>query len=159
MIRRVVLMMVFVVFLSLGAQGTADASAGRLIIPKTNTNATIIKVPVVKGQLRMGHRLQGAVYTWNHGDPPCDPLGTTVYTGHAWRAGKGVADKWGSLKKGNLINVSGCTFKVTSRQYRSAKRSIRPLFRVDGPPRIVLITCKANNYSKRTLVFARLVDN
>lgn len=158
MIRRVVLVVALVASLSLGVQGTADAAAGRLIIPKTNTNATIIKVPVVKGQLRMGNRLQGTVYTWNHGDPPCDPLGTTVYAGHAWRAGNGVADRWGSLAKGNRIKVAGCSFKVTSKQYWSAKRSIRPLFRVDGPPRVVLITCKADDYSKRTIVFAKMVN-
>jgi sortase (surface protein transpeptidase) len=157
MIRRVVLMVALVASLSLGAQGAADAAAGRLIIPKTHTNAAIIKVPVAKGQLQMGNRLQGTVYTWNHGDPPCDPLGTTVYAGHAWRAGNGVADHWGGLKKGNLIKVGGCTFKVTSKQYWSAKRSVSPLFRVDGPPRVVLITCKADDYAKRTIVFARMV--
>ena len=36
------------------------------------------------GTLAVGSRLNGAVYTWSKGDPPCDPNGSTVYAGHAW---------------------------------------------------------------------------
>ena len=98
------------------------------------------------------------VYTWKHGDPPCDPTGTTVYAGHAWRDGDGVADRWGELRRGDIIRVAGCRFKVTKRQYWSAKRKIGHLYRVDGPPRIVLIGCKPDDYSKRTMVFAKLIE-
>lgn len=127
-------------------------------IAKTGTHARIIKVPRRSdGQLMVGNDITQAVYTWDKGDPPCDSSGRTVYFGHAWRAGEGTADHWNRLVKGNVIKVGGCKFKVTRREYWSGKRSIAPLFRVGGAPQIVLFGCKADDYSKRILVFARLV--
>lgn len=157
MIRKSALSVAFALVLSLGVQSSADAASGRLVIPKTDTNAKIVKVPVKDGQLKVGKRLQGTVYTWKKGDPPCDPMGTTVYAGHAWRGGDGVADRWGRLRKGDIIRVAGCRFKVTKRRYWSKDRKIDHLFRVDGPPRIVLIACKDDDYSKRTMVFAKMI--
>ena len=138
--------------------GAAEA-AGRemLVIGKTGTHAQVVKVPVRKGQLVVGREPRHTVYTWNHGDPPCDPLGTTVYAGHAWRAGPGVANRWGSLRPGDRFSVGGCAFRVTKVATWSATRSIKGLFRVDGPPRVVLISCQPGDYSRRTMVFARKV--
>ena len=76
-------------------QGAAHAAPDRLTIGRTGTDAAIIKVPARNGTLAVGNQLRGAVYTWSQGDPPCDPTGSTVYAGHAWRAGNGVADRWG----------------------------------------------------------------
>ncbi len=151
------LVVAFVVSVALGGQGAAGAASGRIEAPVIGMDAPIVKVGLKNGGLAIGGNVH-AVYTWRHGDSPCDPLGTTVYAGHAWRSGDGVADRWGSLKKGSLIKVSGCKFRVTKRAYWSAKRSIKPLFRVDGPPRIVLIGCKPDDYSKRTMVFARMIS-
>lgn len=159
MSRRAALVSAFVVLLVLTGQGAASAAPGRLDIPKLGVSAQIIKVGLTSsGSLAVGNRLRGTVYTWRHGDPPCDATGTTVYAGHAWRAGNGVADRWGSLRRGDRIRVAGCTFKVTRREFWSANRSMRPLFTVGGPPRIVLIGCKADDYAKRTVVFARKVN-
>ena len=159
MIRRVALAAVFVVLLVLTGQGAANAAPGRLDIPKLGVSAQIIKVGLTSGgSLAVGNRLRGTVYTWRHGDPPCDATGTTVYAGHAWRAGNGVADRWGSLRRGDRIRVAGCTFQVTRREFWSATRSMRSLFTVGGPPRIVLIGCKADDYARRTVVFARKVN-
>lgn len=126
-----------------------------MTISKTHTSAHIVRVPMKNGQLQVGDSLQGTVYTWNQGDPPCDPTGQSVYFGHAWRAGHGTADHWNRLTKGSVVRVAGCRFKVTHREYWSSNRSIAPLFRVGGPARIVLFACKADDYSKRILVFAR----
>lgn len=158
MIRRFVLLIALVACMLVPGQGAADAAAGRLSIPKIGVKAKIVKVPVKHGRLMIGHALRGVVYTPKNGDPPCDPMGSTLYAGHAWRAGNGVADKWGSLKKGDLITVAGCKFRVTKKEYWSDKRSIRPLSRPDGPPRVVLYGCKADDYSKATVVFARKVN-
>lgn len=158
MVRRVALVAAFVVLLTITGQGAASAAPGRLDIPKIGVSAQIVKVGLTStGSLKVGDRLQGTVYTWRKGDPPCDPSGTTVYAGHAWRAGDGVADRWGSLRPGNRIHVSGCTFKVTRKEFWSAKRSMRHLFTVGGPPRIVLISCKADDYAKRVVIFARKI--
>ncbi|WP_418061439.1 class F sortase [Pimelobacter simplex] len=139
------------------ARPAARAASSRLVIPRTATDAKVVTVPVRKGQLAVGRELTGTVYTWNQGDPPCDPLGTTVYAGHAWRAGAGVADRWGTLRPGDRFRVGGCSFRVTKVAHWPATRSVKGLFRVDGAPRVVLIACKPGDYSQRTMVFARKI--
>lgn len=157
MIRRALALTMLCLSLVVTGQGGAEASEGRVTIAKTHTNARIVKVPVKNGQLQVGSSLQGTVYTWNQGDPPCDPTGRTVYFGHAWRSGNGTADHWGSLRKGNVIRVAGCKFKVTRKEYWSSSKKITSLFRVGGAPQIVLFACKADDYSKRILIFAKKV--
>lgn len=139
----------------LAGQGVAHAAPDRLQIARTGTDATVIRVPARNDTLAVGSRLRGAVYTWSKGDPPCDPTGSTVYAGHAWRAGNGVADRWGRLRRGDVIKVGGCRFEVTRREYWPAKRRMGSLYSVSGPARIVLVGCKPDDYSRRTVVFAR----
>jgi len=137
-------------------QGAALAAApDRLTIARTGTDAVVVEVASRGDTLAVGSRLRGTVYTWSKGDPPCDPSGSTVYAGHAWRAGHGVADRWGQLRPGDRIKVAGCRFEVTRREYWPARRRMGHLYSVSGPPRIVLVGCKADDYSKRTVVFAR----
>ena len=138
-------------------QGAAHAAPDRLQIARTGTDAAIVEVGARNNTLAVGSRLNGAVYTWAKGDPPCDPTGSTVYAGHAWRAGHGVADRWGQLRRGDVIKVAGCRFEVTSREFWSAKRPMGSLYSVSGPARIVLVGCKADDYSRRTVVFARKI--
>jgi hypothetical protein len=158
MTRRAALVVATVVLLAGSGQGAAAAAPERLAIPVIGVQAEIVRVGLTRaGSLAIGDRLRGTVYTWRRGDPPCDPTGTTVYAGHAWRAGDGVADRWGSLKRGNRIRVGACAFNVTRKEHWPADRPMLHLFTVGGPPRIVLITCKADDYAKRTVVFARMV--
>ena len=139
-------------------QGAAHAAPDRLTIARTGTDAAIIEVPARNDTLAVGTRLSGAVYTWSKGDPPCDPTGSTVYAGHAWRAGNGVADRWGQLRRGDVIKVAGCRFEVTApRVLAGARGRMGSLYSVSGPARIVLVGCKADDYSKRTVVFARKI--
>lgn len=154
MIRRGIILAAVVGLLAVLGPG-AHASPDRLVISATNTNAVIVKVPARAGTLAVGTKLQGTVYTWEHGDPPCDPTGTTVYAGHAWRAGNGVADRWGSLQRGDVIAVAGCRFAVDRREFWPASRPMGHLYTRSGPSRIVLVTCKSDDYSRRTVVFAR----
>jgi sortase (surface protein transpeptidase) len=152
------LVVAFAAPLALTGQGAAGAVPGRLDIPSIGVRAQIVEVGLTSsGSLAIGDRLRGTVYAWRKADPPCDPTGTTVYAGHAWRAGNGVADKWGSLRRGDRIRVSGCAFEVTRKELWSAKRPMRHLFTVGGPPRIVLIGCKPDDYSRRVVVFAEKV--
>ena len=142
---------------ALVGQGAAHAAPDRLRIARTGTDAVVIKVPARDDTLDVGWQLRGAVYTWSRGDPPCDPSGSTVYAGHAWRAGNGVADRWGQLRTGDVVRVAGCRFEVTRREFWPARRRMGPLYSVSGPPRIVLVACKADDYAKRTVVFARKI--
>jgi hypothetical protein len=154
------LVLVLVVTLIFTVQGAASAGSGRIKAIDIGMNAPVKKVGMKNGRLAVGSNAH-TVYAWNHGDPPCDPFGSTVYSGHAWKSGDGVADKWGKLRRGNIIQVSGCKFEVTKVQYWSvpkADKASKRLNRVDGSPRIVLIGCKPDNYAKRTMVFARLID-
>lgn len=156
MMRRGALLLVWVCFAAAVGQGAAYAAApDRLRIARTGTDAAVVKVPARSNTLAVGDRLSDAVYTWSQGDPPCDPTGTTLYAGHAWRAGDGVADHWARLRRGDRITVGGCRFAVTRREFWPAGRSMRALYAVSGPPRIVLVGCKADDYSRRTVVFAR----
>lgn len=146
-----------------GSTGTAQAEARaravpqRLQIPKLGTDAAVVRVPVRNDTLAVGDRLDNAVYTWSKGDPPCDPTGSTLYAGHAWRGGNGVADRWHTLRKGDRVSVGGCRFVVTSREYWPASRRMGALYSPHGPARIVLVGCKHDDYSKRVVVFARKV--
>lgn len=142
----------------LAGQGAAHAAPDRLSIARTGTDAVVVKVPARRDTLAVGSRLRGTVYTWSQGDPPCDPTGSTVYAGHAWRAGNGVADRWGRLRRGDVIEVAGCRFQVTRREFWSAERRMGSLYSVAGPARIVLVACKADDYSRRTVVFARKIE-
>lgn len=155
--RRGALLIVWVCFVFLAGQGVAHAAPDRLRIAATGTDAVVVKVPARSNTLAVGGQLRGTVYTWSQGDPPCDPTGTTLYAGHAWRAGNGVADRWGQLRRGDRIKVAGCKFKVTRREFWSADRRMGSLYTVSGPPRIVLVACKADDYSRRTVVFARKI--
>lgn len=157
--RAFALVLAFAFALTLGSQGSADAASGRIKAPSIGMNVPIVKVGVKNGGLAIGNSVH-VVYAWKYGDPPCDPFGTTIYAGHAWKSGDGVADKWGKLTRGRIITVAGCRFKVTKREYwseKKVKKHMTRLQRPDGPPRIVLIGCKADDYSKRTMVFARLI--
>ena len=155
--RRTALTLVMLCATVLVGQGAAHAAPDRLRIARTDTDAAIIEVPARNDTLAVGSRLNGAVYTWSQGDPPCDPTGSTVYAGHAWRAGNGVADHWAQLRRGDVIRVAGCRFEVTAREFWAANRRMGALYSVSGPARIVLVGCKADDYSKRTVVFARKV--
>ena len=155
--RRTALTLVMLCATVLVGQGAAHAAPDRLRIARTGTDAAIIEVPARNDTLAVGSRLTDAVYTWSQGDPPCDPTGSTVYAGHAWHAGNGVADHWAQLRRGDVIRVAGCTFKVTAREFWAANRRMGSLYSVSGPARIVLVGCKADDYSKRTVVFARKV--
>ena len=156
--RRTALALVVLCASVLVGQGAAHAAApDRLQIARTGTDDAIITVPARNDTLAVGSRLNGAVYTWSQGDPPCDPTGSTVYAGHAWRAGNGVADRWGQLRRGDVIRVAGCRFKVTKREFWPAHRRMGSLYSVSGPARIVLVGCKADDYSQRTVVFARKI--
>ena len=155
--RRTALTLVVLCATVLVGQGAAHAAPDRLRIARTGTDAAIIQVPARNDTLAVGSRLSGAVYTWSQGDPPCDPTGSTVYAGHAWRAGNGVADHWAQLRRGDVIRVAGCKFEVTAREFWAANRRMGSLYSVSGPARIVLVGCKADDYSKRTVVFARKV--
>ena len=158
MIRRAAVSVAFAVLLATTGQGAASAAPGRVDIPKIGVHAQILKVGLTDtGSLAVAKRLRRTVYTWRNGDPPCDATGTTVYAGHAWRAGNGVADAWGSLRRGDRIQVSGCAFSVTRREFWSTDRSMRKLFTVGGPPQVVLISCKADDYAQRVVVFAEKV--
>ncbi|KQV62937.1 hypothetical protein ASC64_17795 [Nocardioides sp. Root122] len=153
--RRVALLAVTLCATLLAGQGAAHAAPDRLQIARTGTDAVVVKVPARNDTLDVGSRLQGTVYTWAKGDPPCDPTGSTVYAGHAWRSGNGVADRWGRLRTGDRIRVAGCRFEVVRREFWAASRRMGALYSVSGPPRIVLVACKADDYSKRTVIFAR----
>jgi len=155
--RRGALLLVWVSFASLVGQGAAHAAPDRLRIARTNTDAVVVEVPARRNTLAVGDRLRDTVYTWALGDPPCDPTGTTLYAGHSWRAGNGVADRWGQLRRGDRISVAGCRFKVTRREFWPASRRMGSLYTVSGPPRIVLVGCKPDDYSRRTVVFARKI--
>lgn len=155
--RRGALLLVWVCFASLAGQGAAHAVPDRLRIARTGTDAVVVEVPARRNTLAVGDRLRDTVYTWSLGDPPCDPTGTTLYAGHSWRAGNGVADRWGQLRRGDRISVAGCRFKVTRREFWPASRRMGSLYTVSGPPRIVLVGCKPDDYSRRTVVFARKI--
>lgn len=135
---------------------SASAASGRVIIPKIGVNAPIVPKGVKNQVLQVGNN-PWAWYTQRGGDPPCDSTGSTSYTGHAWRSGNGVADRLLQLRRGDIITVAGCKFRVTSVQVWKMSRGIGSFTSSTGPGRIVMAGCKADDYSRRTVVFARKI--
>lgn len=135
----------------------AATAPERLIIPTLGVNARIVSAPVFEGNLKIGNEVRGIVYTPRGGDPLCDPLGTSIIAGHTYRAGDGVADNWRNLKRGDTFRAGGCRFKVEKVVIRSGSFRISHLMRADGLPRVVLIGCKPDDYSRRVMVFARKI--
>ena len=149
-----------VVPMTLAGQGAAGAGPERIKLPVIGVNAPIKKVPVKDGGLAIGKDPR-KVYVWKHGDPPCDSSGSSVYAGHAWSKGDGVADEWRDLRSGDIIKLPGCKFEVEKvEQWSKAKtkKKMKRLYRVDGPPLAYLVGCLPGNYSKRVIVTARLID-
>jgi hypothetical protein len=158
MIKRLVLAAVSVATLSLGVQSGADAAlpaqaAPRLIIPETGTNAVIRKKPVINGVLQIGNELQGVVWTAEGGDPPCDATGRTMYVGHTWRAGNGTADRWVTLKKGDIVKIAGCKFKVYKKARWSDDRSLAPLSKRTGRAEAALVACWPSDYRFNQIIY------
>lgn len=153
-----VIVSLFGVFMVAGsAPAQAAAAPERLVISKLGVNARIVPVPVVDGKLMIGNEVRGIVYTPRGGDPLCDPLGTTIIAGHTYRAGDGVADNWRNLKRGDKFRAGGCQFVVEYKVIRFGTYRPGHLMRADGPPRLVLIGCKPDDYSRRIMVFARMI--
>ena len=145
----------FVVFGSLFmGVGPADAASGRIVASSIGMNAPVKHVGVKNGRLQIGSNLH-TVYTKRGGDPPCDQSGSTMYAGHAWQSGNGVADKWLQLERGDVIRVAGCKFKVIKKEVWDDGRKVGSLSRPDGPPLINLYGCKADDYDFATVVTAR----
>ena len=163
MTRKVLASAAVIVATSIFAgQGAANAGTDRMKSETIGMNAPVKKVDSKDdGSLAIGKNPH-SIYTWKHGDPPGDSSGSTVYAGHAWKKGNGVADDWGKFRPHDIIRVSGCKFEVTKKvEYWSiakTKKKMKRLYRVDGPPLIYLVGCKPDNYSKRTIVTARLVS-
>jgi hypothetical protein len=156
--RALTVVSVLLGFLFVGA-GQAAAAPERVAIPSIGVKAPVVYVGVKKnGELNIGWNPR-AFYAMRRGDPPCDMSGSTLYVGHAWRSGNGVADRLLQLKRGDIARVGGCRFKMVRKRVIDDGASIRRLSRVDGPPLIHVMGCKANDYSKGTVVTFRRLGN
>lgn len=154
--RALTAVVVLLGFLSVGTEQAA-AAPERIVVSAIGMDAPIIYTGVKKnGQLNIGWNLH-AMYSQRGGDPVCDDSGSTLFVGHAWRSGNGVADRLLQLKRGDKARVGGCTFKMIRKQVIDDAVGIRALSRVDGPPLIHVMGCTANDYTKGTVVtFRRL---
>ena len=67
--------------------------------------------PGVKGRKIWGDALpsQEAKGEATLDDQNARPKGAPIVPwGHAWRTGNGVADRWGTLRRGDVVTVGGC---------------------------------------------------
>jgi LPXTG-site transpeptidase (sortase) family protein len=101
---------------------------------------------------------------WREGAVPGATRGTAVLTGHTVSTGGGAFDHLGTLARGDDVVVrtarGAIRYAVTSsRTYGTAAlaRQNREIFRLDGPGRLVLITCSGYDgqvYRSNTVVTA-----
>ena len=143
----------------LAGTGQATAAPERVVVPAIGMNAPIVYTGVKKnGQLNIGWNLH-VLYSQRRGDPPCDDSGSTLYVGHAWRSGNGVADKLLRLKRGDIARVGGCRLKMIRKRVIDDGVGIASLSRVDGPPLIHIMGCTAYDYRKGTVVTFRRIGS
>lgn len=142
-----------------GGAGQAAAAPERVVIPSIGVKAPVVYVGVKKnGELNIGWNPR-VLYAMRRGDPPCDQSGSTLYVGHAWRSGNGVADRLLRLKRGDIARVGGCRFKMVRKRVIDDGRDISNLSRVDGPPLMHVMGCKFNDYSEGVVATFRRVGS
>jgi hypothetical protein len=84
------------------------------------------------------------------GRRPGAPHGTTLLVGHSVHTGGGELDSLSHTPVGALLTVGGLRYRVTSVRIMSKARVARraaSLFRQDGPPRIMVVSCASYNWS------------
>lgn len=99
------------------------------------------------------------------GRPACAKQGTTLLAGHTVHTGGGTFDDLEDIPVGSRGSLSGCRYEVTSKEVISKTelaRRAHALFRQDGQPRLVLVTCEdydpaTGHYASNVVVVLRPV--
>lgn len=146
---------------------TGPAPPSTVTIPALGVRASVLPVHAANGVLGVPDDPRDLGW-WADGTPVGSPVGTVVLDGHVDSAvsGEGALFDLTRLNAGDAVLVataSGRTdrFVVKARRtYRKAEGLPAEVFRADGPPRLVLITCggpfdrTARSYLDNIVVFA-----
>jgi hypothetical protein len=101
---------------------------------------------------------------WIGAARPGDPHGTVLLTGHVdtAEAGRGALFRLQTLPMGATVELVAAgqvfRYRVTARRSYAKTRLPADLFRVDGPPRLALVTCGGRfdngTYASNVIVYA-----
>lgn len=147
-----------------GASATTGLRPSTLRIPALSTQVSVVGIDDPGGTLTPPSRLD-RVGWWKEGVGVGAHQGRVLLTGHAVSVGSSPLDKAATLRTGDRVEVTagnGRTFNyqvqtvATLSKDEVAARAHR-LFRQDGPPRLVLVTCEDyedGEWTSNTIVIA-----
>ena len=149
--------------------GTRLAQAGapvHLSVARLSVDSAVVPISGQSGTLLPPSDAQ-LLGWWREGAVPGAATGTAVLTGHTVHTGGGAFDHLRRLVPGDTVVVRTARGRITYdvsrvRIYGTAElaRDSRRIFALDGPGRLVLITCSDWNgasYDTNTVVTARPV--
>lgn len=137
----------------------------KLLIPSIG-----VKAPVEQGELLSSRQqlVPESMHTtswFSDGSQPGEP-GNAVIVGHTWSKGDGVFDRLPQLAAGDTIIVrteeGEIKFSVTSVgqiPIDEFEKNAEAIYRVTGPPGLILMTCgdwNGSGYDATTVVYAEL---
>jgi LPXTG-site transpeptidase (sortase) family protein len=118
-------------------------------IPRIGVNAPVIAIQVGADRVLMPPRELSVVGWWSEGAAPGGTAGSAVLVGHSSRAGGGVFDQVGDLRRGDVIEVSGSngtlSYQLESIEVLSKEdvaRNAEQIFDQSVAGRLVVITCE-----------------
>jgi LPXTG-site transpeptidase (sortase) family protein len=152
----------------LSAQGPAsrpplspDAVPLRVEVPRLQISSAVVSISSDGGALVPPYDPQ-QIGWWVEGPHPGSAAGTAVFTGHTVHAGGGAFDHLASLRVGDhfTVQTDHGSFRyviVQVRAYATGElaRQASHVFRLTGPPRVLLVTCTGWNgriYLENTVV-------
>ncbi|MGN6161549.1 MAG: class F sortase [Marmoricola sp.] len=132
---------------SLAGPLAAAGKPNHLIVPRLQVNAPVVPIAVTSGAL-IPPSDPLMIGWWKEGPVPGADQGTAILTGHTVHYGGGAFDHLSSLVVGDHFKVRTARGVITYTVLRvrgytkgSLARYATRLFRVTGPPRVLLVTC------------------
>jgi LPXTG-site transpeptidase (sortase) family protein len=150
-----------------GVRLQAAGAPREVDVPRLHVDSKVIPISGQSGSLLPPSDPQQLGW-WREGQPVGAEAGSAVITGHTVHTGGGALDHLDKLVVGDAVRVrtdAGWIRYVVqqTRIYSTAQlaRDAKDVFKLDGPGRLVLITCDDWNgvtYESNAVVFAAPVD-
>lgn len=130
---------------------TAAGVPTRVVVPRLQVNAPVVPISGNSGTLIPPSDPQ-TIGWWEEGSRPGEAAGTTILTGHTVHYGGGAFDSLSSLAAGDYFQIRTAKGLITYvvldvHTYLTGElaRQSAVIFRLTGPPRVLLVTCSQWN--------------
>lgn len=118
-----------------------------IVVPRLNVDSSVIPISGQSGSLLPPSNPR-VIGWWREGPKIGSEAGTVLLTGHTMHLGGGAFDDLGQMSPGDtfVVTSAGVSYTyavtaVTAYTKGDLAKVARTLFRLDGPPEVLLITC------------------